>query len=84
MNQRGGPHYQFFGGGGVVSPGLVESDARAATAAAAAPLRMLVAALRALESGTVSLCGVILVNAAPASALLAACRLTSSVRSTKA
>jgi hypothetical protein len=58
--------------------------ARAAAAAAAAALRLSAAALRARASGPVGLSGVIFAKAAPAVALLAACKLTSSVRSAKA
>jgi hypothetical protein len=83
MNRRGGPHHHFFGGGRVVSPDFVVGGPRAAAVAAAfAALHMLAAVVRALASGPVGLSGVILANAAPAKTLMAACRLTSSVRST--
>jgi hypothetical protein len=84
MKRRGGPHHHFFGGGRVVSPSLVAGVARAAPAAAGAALRMSAAAFRALASGPGGLSGVILVNAAPTTALLALCRLTSSVRTMRA
>jgi hypothetical protein len=58
--------------------------ARVVAAAVAAALRLSAAALRARASGLVGLSGVIFAKAAPAAALLAACRLTPNVRSTNA
>jgi hypothetical protein len=71
-NRPGGPHHYFFGGGHVVSLGLAMGAARAAAVAAAAALRMSAVALRALASEPSGLSSVTLVNAAYATALLAA------------
>jgi hypothetical protein len=68
----------------MASPCLVAGGARATVVASTAALRLSAAALRALACGPRGLFGVTLANAAPAAALLAACRLTSSVRSMKA
>jgi hypothetical protein len=79
MSRHGGPHHHFFGGDRVASPVLVACGVRAASA-----VRLFAAARRALASVLDGLLGVTLAKVAPAAALLAACRLTSSVRSTKA
>jgi hypothetical protein len=82
-NRHGGPHHHFFGGDRVVSHGFVVGVARAVVAAVAA-LRLSAATFHALASGTCGLSRVIVSNAAPATALPAACRLKSGVWSTKA
>jgi hypothetical protein len=74
MNRRGGSHHHFFVEGFI--------PAAAAAAAAAAALRFSAATFLALASYPGGLCGVALANVAPAAALLAACKLTSSVMST--
>jgi hypothetical protein len=84
MDQRGGPHHHFFCGGRGASTVLSAGGTRVAAAAAVVALRLSAAALRALASRPEGLSGVTLANATPAAALQAACKLTSSVRSTKA
>jgi hypothetical protein len=70
-NRRDGPHHNFLGGGRAGSVGLARGVGRAVVAAVAT-LRFSAAALRAMALGPVGLSGVILANAAPAAALLAA------------
>jgi hypothetical protein len=85
-NRRGRPHRHFFGGGRVVSHAFAKGVVRAvdAAATAATALRMSAVVFSVLASGLGGLSGVILANAARATALLAACKLNSSVFLTKA
>jgi hypothetical protein len=83
-NRRGGPHHNFFGGGRVGSPDLKAGVPHAAAADVVAALRVSAAAFRALASGPEGFTGVIMANVVLEAALLAACRLISSVRTTKA